>query len=289
MDLNRKKDFMFILGCHLSVTGGYLSMGKTATSIGGNTFQFFPRNPRGSQSAPVKEADALALKAWMQEHDFGPILCHGAYTMNGCSTKESVREFARTALREDLAKAAHLPNCLYNFHPGSHLKQGAEVAIPMIADMLNYAMDQEELPPFVLLETMAGKGTEVGCTFEELAAIIDKVERKDRMGVCLDTCHVYDGGYDIAGDTDGVLAHFDEVIGLSRLKAIHLNDDKNPMGSHKDRHEKIGEGTIGLEGMERIINHPLLRNLPFYLETPNDLEGYKREIALLRSLRKEDA
>lgn len=203
--------------------------------------------------------------------------------MNGCSTKESVREFARTALREDLAKAAHLPNCLYNFHPGSHLKQGAEVAIPMIADMLNYAMDQEELPPFVLLETMAGKGTEVGRTFEELAAIIDKVERKDRMGVCLDTCHVYDGGYDIAGDTDGVLAHFDEVIGLSRLKAIHLNDDKNPMGSHKDRHEKIGEGTIGLEGMERIINHPLLRNLPFYLETPNDLEGYKREIALLRS------
>lgn len=279
---------MFIIGCHLSVTGGYLSMGKEATKLGGNTFQFFPRNPRGGASKPLVEEDVEGLRQWMKDHDFGPILCHGAYTMNGASTKEKVRDFARMAIREDLAKTAHLPDCMYNFHPGAHLKQGVDVAIDLISDMLNYAMDQEELPKVVCLETMAGKGTEVGRTFEELAGIIEKVERKDRMGICLDTCHIYDGGYDIVNDLDGVLKKFDDIIGLSRLHAIHLNDDKNPLASHKDRHEKIGQGSLGIETITKVINHPKLRNLPFYLETPNELDGYAREIALLKSLRKEE-
>lgn len=279
---------MFIIGCHLSVSKGYLAMGKEVSSLGANTFQFFPRNPRGGAAKPLVPEDAEALRQWMEDHHFGPILCHGAYTMNGAAAKAEVRDFARRAIREDLAKAAQLPHCRYNFHPGSHVKQGAEAVIPLIADMLNAAMDQEALPEYVLLETMAGKGTEVGRTFEELAEIIERTERKDRIGVCLDTCHVYDGGYDIVADLDGVLRRFDEVIGLDRLHAVHLNDDKNPLGSHKDRHEKIGEGTIGLEAMGRIINHPKLRALPFYLETPNDLAGYAAEIALLKSLRRED-
>lgn len=278
---------MFTIGCHLSVSKGYLHMAKEATSIGANTFQFFPRNPRGGESKPLVPEDVEALSAWMKEHRFGKILCHGAYTMNGASLKEEVRNFARQAIREDLVKVSQLPDCLYNFHPGTHLKQGAEKAIPLIADMVNFAMDYEDLNTTVLLETMAGKGTEVGRSFEELADIIEKVERKDRIGVCLDTCHIYDGGYDIVNDLDGVLAEFDKVIGLERLKAIHLNDDKNPMGSQKDRHEKIGKGTIGLEAFERIINHPSLRDLPFYLETPNDLAGYKEEIEILKALRKE--
>lgn len=278
---------MFTIGCHLSVSKGYLHMAKEATSIGANTFQFFPRNPRGGASKPLVPEDVEALSAWMKEHRFGKILCHGAYTMNGASLKEEVRNFARQAIREDLVKVSQLPDCLYNFHPGTHLKQGAEKAIPLIADMVNFAMDYEDLNTTVLLETMAGKGTEVGRAFEELADIIERVERKDRIGVCLDTCHVYDGGYDIVNDLDGVLAEFDKVIGLERLKAIHLNDDKNPMGSQKDRHEKIGKGTIGLEAFERIINHPSLQDLPFYLETPNDLAGYKEEIEILKALRKE--
>lgn len=278
---------MFTIGCHLSVSKGYLHMAKEATSIGANTFQFFPRNPRGGASKPLVPEDVEALSAWMKEHRFGKILCHGAYTMNGASLKEEVRNFARQTIREDLVKVSQLPDCLYNFHPGTHLKQGAEKAIPLIADMVNFAMDYEDLNTTVLLETMAGKGTEVGRAFEELADIIERVERKDRIGVCLDTCHVYDGGYDIVNDLDGVLAEFDKVIGLERLKAIHLNDDKNPMGSQKDRHEKIGKGTIGLEAFERIINHPSLRDLPFYLETPNDLAGYKEEIEILKALRKE--
>ena len=278
---------MFTIGCHLSVSKGYLHMAKEATSIGANTFQFFPRNPRGGASKPLVPEDVEALSAWMKEHRFGKILCHGAYTMNGASLKEEVRNFARQAIREDLVKVSQLPDCLYNFHPGTHLKQGAEKAIPLIADMVNFAMDYEDLNTTVLLETMAGKGTEVGRSFEELADIIERVERKDRIGVCLDTCHIYDGGYDIVNDLDGVLAGFDKVIGLERLKAIHLNDDKNPMGSQKDRHEKIGKGTIGLEAFERIINHPSLRDLPFYLETPNDLAGYKEEIEILKALRKE--
>lgn len=278
---------MFIIGCHLSVSKGFRAMAETATALGGNTFQFFPRNPRGGQAKPLVPSDVEALKAWMESHHFGPILCHGAYTMNSASTKAEVRGFARKAMKEDLGKISHLPRCMYNFHPGTHLKQGADKAIPLIADALNYAMDQEEIPSFVLLETMAGKGTEVGRTFEELAAIIDRAERKDQVGVCLDTCHVYDGGYDVVQDLDGVLQHFDEIIGLSRLKAIHLNDDKNPLGSHKDRHEKIGQGTLGLPAIAAIINHPKLRDLPFYLETPNELSGYKEEIALLKSLRAE--
>ena len=278
---------MFTIGCHLSVSKGYLHMAKEATSIGANTFQFFPRNPRGGASKPLVPEDVEALSAWMKEHRFGKILCHGAYTMNGASLKEEVRNFARQAIREDLVKVSQLPDCLYNFHPGTHLKQGAEKAIPLIADMVNFAMDYEDLNTTVLLETMAGKGTEVGRSFEELADIIERVERKDRIGVCLDICHVYDGGYDIVNDLDGVLDSFDKVIGLERLKAIHLNDDKNPMGSQKDRHEKIGKGTIGLEAFERIINHPALRDLPFYLETPNDLAGYKEEIEILKALRKE--
>ena len=278
---------MFTIGCHLSVSKGYLHMAKEATSIGANTFQFFPRNPRGGASKPLVPEDVEALSAWMKEHRFGKILCHGAYTMNGASLKEDVRNFARQAIREDLVKVSQLPDCLYNFHPGTHLKQGAEKAIPLIADMVNFAMDYEDLNTTVLLETMAGKGTEVGRSFEELADIIERVERKDRIGVCLDTCHVYDGGYDIVNDLDGVLDSFDKVIGLERLKAIHLNDDKNPMGSQKDRHEKIGKGTIGLEAFERIINHPALWDLPFYLETPNDLAGYKEEIEMLKALRKE--
>lgn len=278
---------MFTIGCHLSVSKGYLHMAKEATSIGANTFQFFPRNPRGGASKPLVLEDVEALSAWMKEHRFGKILCHGAYTMNGASLKEDVRNFARQAIREDLVKVSQLPDCLYNFHPGTHLKQGAEKAIPLIADMVNFAMDYEDLNTTVLLETMAGKGTEVGRSFEELADIIERVERKARIGVCLDTCHIYDGGYDIVNDLDSVLAGFDKVIGLERLKAIHLNDDKNPMGSQKDRHEKIGKGTIGLEAFERIINHPALRDLPFYLETPNDLAGYKEEIEILKTLRKE--
>lgn len=278
---------MFTIGCHLSVSKGYLHMAKEATSIGANTFQFFPRNPRGGASKPLVPEDVEALSAWMKEHRFGKILCHGAYTMNGASLKEDVRNFARQAIREDLVKVSQLPDCLYNFHPGTHLKQGAEKAIPLIADMVNFAMDYEDLNTTVLLETMAGKGTELGRSFEELADIIERVERKDRIGVCLDTCHIYDGGYDIVNDLDSVLAGFDKVIGLERLKAIHLNDDKNPMGSQKDRHEKIGKGTIGLEAFERIINHPALRDLPFYLETPNDLAGYKEEIEILKTLRKE--
>lgn len=279
---------MLIIGCHLSVSRGFLAMAKEASSIGGNTFQFFPRNPRGGRSKPWSKEDTDALAGWMQSHHFGPILCHGAYTMNAASLKENVRDFARTAVREDLAKTARLYHCMYNFHPGAHLGQGAEKASVLIADMLNYAMDQEPLPEWVLLETMAGKGTEVGRTFEELAAIMDKTERKDKLGVCLDTCHTYDAGYDWVQDMDGIFSHFDEVIGLEKLRAVHLNDDKNPLGSRKDRHEKIGEGTLGLETIGRLINHPSLRNLPFYLETPNDLDGYAREIALLKTLRTGD-
>lgn len=278
---------MFYIGCHLSVSNGYAAMAKTASSIGANTFQFFPRNPRGGRAKPLDPADAEALKEWMDSHDFGPIVCHGAYTMNGASKTEKVRDFARQAVREDLIKVSHLPRCYYNMHPGAHLHQGAEKGIDMIASMLNEAMDSEEITATLLLETMAGKGTEVGRSFEELEGIIEKLERKDHVGVCLDTCHVYDAGYDIVNDLDGVLKHFDEVIGLDRLKAIHLNDDKNPMGSHKDRHEKIGKGSIGIEAIQRIINHPALKDLPFILETPNDLDGYKEEIGLLKSLRKE--
>ncbi len=278
---------MFWIGCHLSSAKGYLAMGRQAAEIGANVFQFFTRNPRGGSVKALDLADIEAFLTFSQEQGFGPLLAHAPYTMNLCAAKPELREFARQTIKEDLARLELLPNVMFNFHPGSHVKQGAETGVALIADALNDILSEGGNTP-VLLETMAGKGSEVGRTFEELRAIIDKMERKERLGVCLDTCHVYDGGYDILQDLNGVLAEFDSVVGLGRLRAIHLNDSKNPIASHKDRHEKIGEGTLGLEGLTRVINHPKLRDLPFYLETPNELDGYAREIALLRGQREED-
>ncbi len=278
---------MFWIGCHLSSAKGYLAMGRQAAEIGANVFQFFTRNPRGGSVKAPDLADIEAFLTFSQEQGFGPLLAHAPYTMNLCAAKPELREFARQTIKEDLARLELLPNVMFNFHPGSHVKQGAETGVALIADALNDILSEGGNTP-VLLETMAGKGSEVGRTFEELRAIIDKTEQKERLGVCLDTCHVYDGGYDILQDLNGVLAEFDSVVGLGRLRAIHLNDSKNPIASHKDRHEKIGEGTLGLEGLTRVINHPKLRDLPFYLETPNELDGYAREIALLRGQREED-
>ena len=278
---------MFWIGCHLSSAKGYLAMGRQAAEIGANVFQFFTRNPRGGSVKALDLADIEAVLTISQEQGFGPLLAHAPYTMNLCAAKPELREFARQTIKEDLARLELLPNVMFNFHPGSHVKQGAETGVALIADALNDILSEGGNTP-VLLETMAGKGSEVGRTFEELRAIIDKTEQKERLGVCLDTCHVYDGGYDILQDLNGVLAEFDSVVGLGRLRAIHLNDSKNPIASHKDRHEKIGEGTLGLEGLTRVINHPKLRDLPFYLETPNELDGYAREIALLRGQREED-
>ena len=274
---------MLYVGCHLSSSKGFAAMGKTALSIDANTYQFFTRNPRGSKAKDWDPADVAAGNALRREHGFGPIVAHAPYTINACSGEESVREFARQTLGDDLHRLEAVEDCYYNFHPGSHVGQGAETGIAQIADTLNAILWPEQTTT-VLLETMAGKGSEVGRTFEELRAIIDQVELGDRLGVCLDTCHVYDAGYDIVNDLDGVLEQFDRVLGIGRLRAIHLNDSKNPFGSHKDRHETIGNGTIGLEAMERIINHPQLKHLPFCLETPNDLAGYGREITLLRQL-----
>ena len=272
---------MLNIGCHLSCSNGYLAMGKQAALIGANTFQFFTRNPRGGSVKPFDRDDAQALNAFMQEYGFAPILAHAPYTLNAAAADARVREFAFRTMREDLERLAYIPNAMLNFHPGSHVKQGADVGVRLIAEMLDEVYTGE-LPTQVLLETMAGKGSEVGRCFEELRAIMDASKAGDRLGVCLDTCHVFDGGYDIVNHLDDVLAAFDRVVGLDRLKAIHLNDSKNPMGSHKDRHEKIGQGSIGLNAMVSIINHPALRHLPFYLETPNELDGYAQEIALLR-------
>lgn len=277
---------MLHIGCHLSVSQGFLHMGEEALSIGADTFQFFTRNPRGGSVRPLDTDDMAALNRLMAEHHFAPILAHAPYTLNGCSKTEKTRIFAREAMADDLRRLEYLDHCLYNFHPGSHVGQGAETGIDFIADMLNTCMFKGQKTT-VLLETMAGKGTEVGRNFEEIAAIIEKVELQDNIGVCLDTCHVFDGGYDIVHHLDDVLTQFDTRIGLSRLKAIHINDSKNELGSHKDRHEKIGEGHIGIEAFTQIINHPALRQLPFYLETPNELPGYAHEISLLRSLYKE--
>jgi len=274
---------MLHIGCHLSVSQGFLHMGEEALSIGADTFQFFTRNPRGGSVRPLDTDDMAALNRLMEEHHFAPILAHAPYTLNGCSKTEKTRIFAREAMADDLRRLEYLDNCRYNFHPGSHVGQGAEAGIDFIADMLNTCMFKGQ-KTVVLLETMAGKGTEVGRNFEEIAAIIEKVELQDNIGVCLDTCHVFDGGYDIVHHLDDVLTQFDMRIGLSRLKAVHINDSKNELGSHKDRHEKIGEGHIGIEAFTRIINHPALRQLPFYLETPNELAGYAHEISLLRSL-----
>lgn len=272
---------MLHIGCHLSCSNGYLAMGEQAVSLGADTFQFFTRNPRGGAVKPFDVQDAQALVDFLAEHRFAPVLAHAPYTLNACAADEKIRSFAMRTMREDLERLAHIPGAMLNFHPGSHMKQGAETGISLIAQMLDEVYTPE-LPTTVLLETMAGKGSEVGRSFGELRAIMDAAKAGDRLGVCLDTCHVYDAGYDIVGDLDGVLEEFDREIGLDRLRAIHINDSKNPMGSHKDRHERIGEGSIGLDAMTRIINHPALRHLPFYLETPNELPGYAQEIALLR-------
>lgn len=272
---------MLKIGCHLSSSKGYLAMGKTAIEIGANTFQFFTRNPRGGAVKPLDLEDMKAYVEFAGEHGIGPILAHAPYTLNACAKDEGLREFAKNVMEDDLMRLSYIPGAMYNFHPGSHVKQGSEAGIELIAGHLNSIL-KEDQQTMVLLETMAGKGSEVGRTFEEICMIIDKVELKEHLGVCLDTCHVYDSEYDIVNHLDEVLEKFDEVIGLSRLKAIHLNDSKNPYGSHKDRHEKIGEGTLGIEAIKRIINHPQLRNLPFYLETPNELPGYAAEIALLK-------
>lgn len=273
------------IGCHLSASKGYYAMGKTATEIGANTFAFFTRNPRGGSAKAVEPTDVKNLLDHMKAQSFAPLVVHAPYTLNACSDKVEVRDFARSVFADDLNRMEYTPSQYYNFHPGSHMKQGIEVGIPLIADMLNSCIKAEHTTT-VLLETMAGKGSEVGSRFEELKAIIDNVQLQDHMGVCLDTCHVYDAGYDIVNDLDGVLTQFDKVIGLSRLKAIHINDTMNPFNSHKDRHQKIGQGAIGIEAFTRIINHPVLRDLPFILETPNELDGYKEEIALLKNLYK---
>lgn len=278
---------MLKIGCHLSSSKGFLAMGKTAVEIGANTFQFFTRNPRGGAAKPLDEADAAAYRAFAAERDLFPILAHAPYTLNCCAADPGLREFARNTMADDLSRLEHIPGSLYNFHPGSHVKQGPEAGVALIADALNRVLRPEQTTT-VLLETMAGKGSEVGRTFEELRAVLDRVELDGLMGVCLDTCHVFDGGYDIAARLDEVLEEFDRVVGLDRLRAIHLNDSKNPMGSHKDRHEKIGLGSIGQDAFARIINHPALRSLPFYLETPQeDIWGYGREIAMLKELYQE--
>lgn len=270
-----------VIGCHLSSSKGYLAMGKTALSIGANTFQFFTRNPRGGKAKAVDPQDAAALMKLAEENNFGPLLAHAPYTINPCAAEPRLLEFAEMVMTEDLQALEYLPGNLYNFHPGSHVKQGAEIGIEKIAAMLNRVLFAGQHTT-VLLETMAGKGSEVGRSFEELAAILDKVQLQDKMGVCLDTCHIFDAGYDIVNSLDEVLTSFDKLIGLDRLKAIHLNDSLNTLGSRKDRHACIGAGNIGLEALTAVINHPALKNLPFYLETPNELPGYAAEIKLLR-------
>lgn len=272
---------MLYLGCHLSVSGGFEKMGKDAISLGANTFQFFTRNPRGATAKKIVQSDVDALLKIMQQNGFGKIVAHAPYTLNPCSSDETTRRFALKVFKDDLQRMEYLPNNYYNFHPGSHTGQGVDKGIQYIVDMLNASLTPNQ-STIVLLETMAGKGTEIGRSFEELKDIIDGVTLKDKIGVCFDTCHVFDAGYDIVNSLDDVLQHFDDVIGLDRLKAIHLNDSKNTLGSHKDRHEKIGDGNIGLYALINVINHPKLANLPICLETPNDAEGYRKEISMLR-------
>lgn len=274
---------MLNIGCHLSASKGYTHMAKEAISIGGNIFQFFTRNPRGGKAKEVDPKDVESFLNISKENGFAKILAHAPYTINVCSADEGIRKFGKDTMKDDLEKLEFVPGNMYNFHPGSHVGQGTDEGIRLIIEALNEILWKEQSTT-VLLETMAGKGSEVGRSFEELKRIIDGVELKEKLGVCLDTCHVYDAGYDIVNNLDKVLDEFDKVIGLDRLKAIHINDSKNTFESHKDRHEKIGEGSIGIEAFKRIINHPKLRNLPFYLETPNELDGYEKEIALLKSL-----
>ncbi len=273
---------MGYFGCHLSASGGNLAMVKTAQSIGANTFAFFTRNPRGSKAKPEDPADAAAAVQALREADFGPLVAHGSYTMNLCTADPEARAFAASILADDLRRMAALPWNYYNFHPGSHVGQGMDTGIAQIAEALKMAM-VPGYPVTVLLETMAGKGSEVGGRFEEIKAIIDAVGSDD-IGVCMDTCHVYDAGYDIVNDLDGVLAEFDRIVGLHRLKALHVNDSKNPFASHKDRHACIGEGSLGVEAFRQIVTHPILKGLPMILETPNELPGYEKEIKLLRSM-----
>lgn len=271
------------VGCHLSTAGGYAAMGRTAVEIDATTFAFFTRNPRGGNAKPQDPDDVACLRETMAEHGFGRLVAHAPYTLNLCSAKPETVDFARRAMAEDLVRMESLPGNYYNFHPGSHVKQGPERGVELICEGLNEVLVSGQKTT-VLLETMAGKGSEVGRTFEELACILDGVAHDELLGVCLDTCHVSDGGYDIVHDLDGVLDEFDRVIGLDRLKALHLNDSKNPCGAHKDRHEKLGKGFLGIECFAAIVNHPLLRELPMVLETPNELDGYAAEIAQLRSL-----
>lgn len=270
-----------LIGNHLSASKGYAAMGKAALALDANTFAFFTRNPRGGKAKEIDEKDVEKFLNFAKEHEFGKIVAHAPYTMNLCAAKEDVRSFSKEMLLDDLKRMEYTPYNYYNFHPGSHVGQGAEKGIALIAEALNEALKPEQTTT-VLLETMAGKGTEVGRTFEELREILDRVELNDKMGVCLDTCHVWDGGYDIVNDLDDVLNELDRVIGLDRLKAVHFNDSMNDCGSHKDRHAKIGEGKIGAEAMRRVALHPLLEGRPFILETPNDDEGYRREIQMVR-------
>jgi deoxyribonuclease-4 len=278
---------MFTIGCHLSASEGFLSMAKTSLAIGGNTFQYFSRNPRGSKARPLDRDDIDRFNAFSAENGIEKILCHAPYTMNACSSDPGLRDLAKEMMADDLSRLSYIPGAMYNFHPGSHTGQGIETGINEIADVLNTVLTADINTP-VLLETMAGKGSEVGSRFEEIALIIEKTDLCDKLGVCLDTCHVSDAGYDISADLDGVLDEFDRIIGLERLYAVHLNDSMNPVGAHKDRHQKIGEGTLGKETFEKIINNKRLRGLPFFLETPNELDGYANEIKLLKSLRLED-
>lgn len=272
------------IGCHLSNSKGYLAMGKEALELNADTFAFFTRNPRGGKAKDIDTKDVESFLSLYNEHGFAKLVAHAPYTLNPCAAKENLREFARDTMADDIRRLEFTPNNYYNFHPGSHVGQGAEAGIDLIADLLNTVLYPEQTT-IVLLETMAGKGSEVGRTFEEIRAIIDKVNLGEKLGVCLDTCHISDAGYDVIGNLDGVLDEFDRVIGLGRLKAIHLNDSLNPPASHKDRHARIGEGHIGLEALSRVINHPKLKDLPFILETPNEHDGYKKEIALLRAER----
>ena len=272
------------IGCHLSASNGFLHMAKETISLGGNTFQFFTRNPRGAGARAINQSDIEKFLKFKEENGIGTILAHAPYVLNPCSASEETRELAVRLFADDIKRMEYIPESYYNFHPGSHLKQGVEKGIEYISEMLNTTLKKEQTTT-VLLETMAGKGSEVGSKFEELRMIIDRTKLDEKLGVCLDTCHVYDAGYDIVNNLDGVISEFDRIIGLERLKAIHLNDSKNPFASHKDRHEKIGEGSIGLDAVKRIINHPKLKDLPFFLETPNDSEGYAKEITLLKAMR----
>lgn len=273
---------MIYIGNHLSSSGGFLAMGKAALSLGADTFAFFTRNPRGGSAKAIDPEDAAALITLMEDNHFGPLVAHAPYTMNVCAAKPDVRKFSREMLADDLERMQFVPGNYYNFHPGSHVGQGEVAAIPMIADAINNALKPEHRTT-ILLETMAGKGSEVGRNFEELARILELVELQEKVGICFDTCHTWDGGYDVAGELDAVLEEFDRIIGISRLKAIHLNDSKNDRDTHKDRHEVIGSGYLGEEALAYVVRHPLLQGKPFILETPNDDAGYRREIALIRS------